>query len=167
MYWPSFNAALSVGGVRERTVINTVISLTASCVWVFILSTVLHEKLFRMEDLLNATLAGGVIIGATADICTSPWLAMLIGSIGGIIAILGYKYFTPWLYKMFDYHDTCGVTNLHGLSGLLGAIICCIVVTTSEEKDFDVDIGLIFPAMACEEGVTDCVKRTFCEQAAF
>ncbi len=132
MYWPSFNAALGIGAIRERVILNTVISLTASCIWVFLLSTIMNKGKLKMEDLLNATLAGGVIIGATADICTSPWLAMLIGSIGGIGSILGYHFLTPYLMNKFDYHDTCGVINLHGISGFLGAIICCIVSSTSE-----------------------------------
>lgn len=40
----------------------------------------------------NATLAGGVAIGSVADMLIGPWGALLIGSIGGAISVIGYKY---------------------------------------------------------------------------
>ena len=40
----------------------------------------------------NATLAGGVAIGACADMVIEPWGAVLIGCISGIVSVLGYSY---------------------------------------------------------------------------
>lgn len=50
-----------------RVVVNTVMALTASCAGAFATSALFHEGKFDMEDVLNATLAGGVIIGASCD----------------------------------------------------------------------------------------------------
>ena len=43
----------------------------------------------EMEMMLQATLAGGVAIGASADLITVPWGAMLLGFVTGIISAYG------------------------------------------------------------------------------
>ena len=44
----------------------------------------------EMEVMLNATLAGGVAIGSTADVMTEPWAAMIVGWAGGVISAIGF-----------------------------------------------------------------------------
>jgi len=41
----------------------------------------------------NATLAGGVTVGAIASMIIQPWGAILTGILGAIISTAGYKYF--------------------------------------------------------------------------
>lgn len=55
------------------------------------MTSIVREK-FSMEDILNATLAGGVIIGAPCGIFTNPAAALCIGLFGGIVSTLGFKY---------------------------------------------------------------------------
>jgi len=43
-----------------------------------------------MDDILNATLAGGVIIGSSADLIMDPFAALLVGVSAGIISTLGF-----------------------------------------------------------------------------
>jgi len=40
----------------------------------------------------NATLAGGVAVGACADMVLEPWGAALVGCCSGIISVLGYRF---------------------------------------------------------------------------
>jgi ammonium transporter Rh len=54
----------------------------------------------------NATLAGGVAVGTVADMAIRPWLALVIGSIAGILSTAGFQFITPILKKVF-LHDTC------------------------------------------------------------
>ena len=89
-------------------------------------SAFLKNKITK-EHLLNATLAGGVVIGALAEILFNPGGALAIGFLTGIISILGYQYFTPYLEQKLGLYDTCGVHNLHVIPGILGGFVSVIV----------------------------------------
>lgn len=83
-----------------------------------------------MEYLMNATLAGGVVIGASSGLLINPGAALAIGLLTGVISTMGYQYLTPYLEHKLGLFDTCGVHNLHGIPGLLGGIISSIVVAS-------------------------------------
>jgi len=137
MFWPSFNSAAALpGDPQHRAILNTYFSLCACVVTTFALSAWMNpNKKFVMEHVQNATLAGGVAIGAVADLLVGPWAALTIGSMAGMICVFGFNHITPFLNSKFKIHDTCGVHNLHGLPGVFGALISCIVVAfVSKEK---------------------------------
>merc|ERR1711920_217552 len=125
LYWPSFVAGwIPAGSVEWDTALsNTVMALLGSTVFSFILSAALSGKIFRPVDIQNATLAGGVAIGATANLNVTPVGALLIGAAGGIVSTLGYVYVQPFLLAKIGLHDTCGIHNLHGMPSLLGGIV--------------------------------------------
>jgi len=50
-----------------------------------------------MDDILNATLAGGVAVGSSCGLLYYPGAAILIGFIAGIISTYGFKLLTPML----------------------------------------------------------------------
>lgn len=64
---PSFNGALASGNSQHRVVVNTVFALAGSCLTAFVTSKIIHGK-FVMGDIQNATLAGGVAVGSSADL---------------------------------------------------------------------------------------------------
>jgi len=98
MLWPSFNAGFfpTTGYEKSLIISNTILSLTGSCLSTFIMSALFRHK-FNMEDILNATLAGGVMIGAGAGLFVNPTAALCIGLFAGVISTLGYKYLTAKL----------------------------------------------------------------------
>jgi len=127
LYWPSFNAALAVGMAQTRSVVNTLMSITGSCLTSIFVSRLLIGKM-DMEVLLNSTLAGGVVMGASCDLITGPGFAMLTGMIAGAISSLGFLKINKFFKEKLGLHDTCGVQFLHGFPGLLGgfvSVICC------------------------------------------
>ena len=130
-------------------IINTVLSLLGSAVSTFITSAWMNNKKFRMEDILNATLAGGVIIGTSCDMIRNPFVAMLIGLAGGVISTYGFNRLTPWLNDKGYLHDTCGVINLHGIPGFVGAILGSINAAVADSGSFaPVNISDVFPKRA-------------------
>lgn len=98
MFWPSFNAGYfpTTGLEKSTIVVNTVLSLTGSCLATFLMSGLLRDK-FSLEDILNATLAGGVAIGAPAGITTNPAASLMVGIVSGVVSCLGYKFLTAKL----------------------------------------------------------------------
>lgn len=131
MYWPSFNGILASGMAQQRAIINTVFSISASALVSIYISRVYLGKM-DMEVLLNATLAGGVMMGAAADIITSPGCCMIAGALAGAISAFGYLKLNAFLRDKIKLHDTCGVHFLHGIPGTLGAITCVIAVACAE-----------------------------------
>ena len=81
------------------------------------------QSKFCMEHIQNATLAGGVSVGATADMILTPLGAIIMGCLSGaaivsspfhrsfwktcetkfwsigLVSTLGYRYVTPYLTK--------------------------------------------------------------------
>lgn len=73
VYWPSFNAAGAGSlGEQNRAVFNTYFAMAACCVVTFALSHILYRGDFSMELAQNATIAGGVVMGATANMASRP-----------------------------------------------------------------------------------------------
>lgn len=125
MYWPSFNAALGSGVQQHRTIINTLFGISTSCISACLFSRIAKGKL-DMEVVLNATLAGGVALGSAADVLNHAFTSMIVGYVAGAVSALGFIYLSPFLREKIGLHDTCGVHNLHGIPGILGAIVSAI-----------------------------------------
>lgn len=53
-----------------------------------------------MMHIANATLAGGVAIGTSANSVLDPLDAMIIGVVAGLISTLGFRYLTVVLIKI-------------------------------------------------------------------
>ncbi|EEC17214.1 ammonium transporter, putative, partial [Ixodes scapularis] len=130
LFWPSFNGALAFGDARHRAVINTFMCLLACTVTAFaaFLSLVSQQKLSILQvHIQNSTVAGGVAMGATADMMVHPYGAFIIGSVAGALSVFGYKFITPFLSRRLRIHDTCGINNLHGMPGILAGIVSAVV----------------------------------------
>jgi len=126
--WPSFNGALAPNFSQFRVIINTILSLSASVVVAFLASRVFrgHHGHYEMEDIQNATLAGGVAIGGSADLVISPGGALTVGTVAGLISVFGYTFVTPFLRRTINLRDPCGIHNLHAVPGLMGGIASII-----------------------------------------
>ena len=125
-FWPSFNGALLADDAQARAAINTTLSICASVATAFAASKAIHSgRVFDMEHVQNATLAGGVAIGACCDMLLNPGAAMATGAVAGLLSTYGFSYFSPAL-KRAGLTDTCGIFNLHFLPGLTGGVASAI-----------------------------------------
>ena len=120
--WPSFNSAQSIfNSDTNLSIINTYFSLNASVVATLLLTVFFFKGKFDLEQVANATLAGGVIIGSSADMIKSGFAANLIGVLGGLFSTTLFNFAPPILQK-YGLHDVAGIFNLHCIPGILGGI---------------------------------------------
>ena len=140
LFWPSFATAIVPFEEMPQTVVNTVLALCGATISTYAFSTYFHKGKTSMVDMANAALAGGVAIGSTCNI-VSPTGAFAIGLLAGGVSVIGYVFIQPALEARFKIVDTCGVHNLHGMPGLLGAFIAMLVVPGIAMAQF---IGIVF-----------------------
>lgn len=120
LFWPSFTGALVAPSEVPLTAINTIFALCGATIATYVFSKLIRGKL-EIEDIANASLAGGVAIGTACNVVT-PGYALLIGIAAGSLSTVGYTIIAPKVEKWIKGSDTCGVHNLHGMPGILGGL---------------------------------------------
>jgi ammonium transporter Rh len=121
IFWPSFCSALTPLDKIPLVATNTILALCGATLATYALSTLIRGKI-EISDIANASLAGGVAIGASVANVTPGW-SMLIGITAGAISVIGYTFVQPRLQKYTGGVDTCGVHNLHGMPGVFGGLV--------------------------------------------
>ena len=126
IFWPSFCAALVPPDKMPHTVVNVILALCGSTLTTYLVSVSIRKKI-SIADIANAALAGGVAIGSTcAD--ASHTMAVFIGVMAGGLSTFGFAVIQARQQKLMKLIDTCGVTNLHGLPGLMGGLAALPII---------------------------------------
>ena len=126
---PSFNGgALEPNSPQqERAVVNTILGLCASTVATFWTSILLSDEWkIRPVDVQNATLSGGVALGAICHFTLNISDVLIVGAVSGIASTVGFARLQEYLDKK-GLHDTCGVNNLHGIPSLIGTLASVVL----------------------------------------
>jgi len=165
MFWPSFNSAIAAPSEQQRIVVNTVLSIVGSMVAAFIASQELRKGKFNMVDIQNATLAGGVAIGASCSMAVGPGGALTTGIVAGLLSTIGFTKISPMLEKCGIY-DTCGIHNLHGMPGVMAGISATIMAAIADVDAYknQAQLTQTFPARFDSKGGE---LRTAGEQAGY
>ncbi len=144
VFWPSFCAALVAPEMIPATVMNVVFALCGSTLLTY-LATMLLRRGIDAADIANATLAGGVAIGSTCDRVSLP-VAFAIGAVAGFASTFGFAVIQEKLQKALRLVDTCGVSNLHGIPGLLGGLAALVFVggidKTAQWSGIGITVGI-------------------------
>jgi ammonium transporter Rh len=140
VFWPSFCAAIVAPELVPATVMNVVLALCGSTILTYFATVVLRRGI-DAADIANATLAGGVAIGSTCDRVSLP-VAFVIGAVAGLISTFGFAVIQDKLQKSLRLVDTCGVSNLHGIPGLLGGLAALVFVGGIDRGAQGLGIGI-------------------------
>ena len=122
--WYGFNAGsnLEATGLTALIVLNTTVAAGAAA-----LAWAGGEWLFRGHPSLLGG-ASGMIAGLVAITPACGWVgpaaAILIGAMAGVVCLFA----VVWLKSRFGYDDTLDVFGIHGVGGVLGAILTGIFV---------------------------------------
>jgi ammonium transporter Rh len=120
IFWPSFCAALVTPAEMPHTVVNVIMALCGSTLATYIFSISLRKKI-SIADIANAALAGGVAIGSSC-VAANHTMAAIIGIMAGGVSTMGFALIQSRQQSWMKIIDTCGVTNLHGIPGLMGGL---------------------------------------------
>lgn len=164
IYWPSFNGATAPLGQGQQllTTVNTVMALCASAIATFATSSLINKRISTV-DIQNATLAGGVAVGAASNLRIEPWAALLVGIVAGISSTVGFNKLQPFLEDKIGLHDSCGVHNLHGIPALVGCIVVTIATSIhSNQGDVVYDKGSKQPLAQMEGALITLVVAVIC-----
>ena len=137
-FFPSFNSALAendkeIKEMREKGRINTYYSLLGSVMGSFITSGLFNRGRFVFEQVFLGSISGAIIISGCCTICSDHWAPIIIGTLGAIIIVTFLSKIKPFFLK-WGLQDTLNIIILHGISGLLGAIITPIFVRAEKLK---------------------------------
>ncbi|MDP4119257.1 MAG: ammonium transporter, partial [Bacillota bacterium] len=138
--WPSFCCAVVAPEQVQITAINTILALCGATLGTYLISLILHKGKIAIGDIANASLAGGVAIGAICNV-VSPLGAFGIGIGAGTLCVVGYVIIQPLISAKLKVVDTCGVHNLHGMPGLFGGLVAILVVPNIAKAQL---IGIVF-----------------------
>jgi len=128
--WFGFNAgsALEASGLAVSAFVVTHIAAGAA-----LLSWMIAEWLYRGKPTVlgavSGAVAGLVAITPAAGFVT-PISALIIGFAGGIVCFLAVN-----LKEKFGYDDSLDVIGVHGVGGILGALLTGIFATTLVNPD--------------------------------
>ncbi|KFQ77082.1 RH-like, partial [Phoenicopterus ruber ruber] len=121
VFWPSFNSVLAVD--KGKAIYNTYFALAVSAVAAFVLSVLTtKDGKLRMTHIHSAVLAGGVAVGYAAHSIEYPWIAMILGLLASLIAILGSYCLQRCFNPVLKIHDTSGVHFTFGFPAVLGVL---------------------------------------------
>jgi Amt family ammonium transporter len=117
--WFGFNAgsAWTADAASSVAMLNTQVA-TALAALVWMLVEMLHRRKASMLGLASGAIAGLVAITPAAGL-VSPQAALVIGAAAGVAGYFG----AVFLKRMFGYDDSLDVFGIHGVCGIVGAIL--------------------------------------------
>ncbi|NXN93304.1 RHBG protein, partial [Rhinopomastus cyanomelas] len=162
VFWPGFTSASTAGGdAKAWAVLNTYFSLVGSTVATFVLLPVLcEESPPRLVQIQDATLASAAAMAMAGEMLVTPFGALATGFLAGLIPPLGFRFLTPVLSSRLKTQDSCGVHNVHGLPGVLGALLGTLLSALATADAYGGRLELVFPLVA--QG-----SRTVVDQALY
>ncbi len=117
--WFGFNAgsAGAANGIAGLAFINTIVATGAACVSWLVCET-LHKGKPSMLGAASGAVGGLVVITPAAGF-VGPMGAIVMGLLAGALCLWGVS----GLKRLLKVDDTCDVFGVHGVGGILGAIL--------------------------------------------
>ncbi len=117
--WFGFNAGSAGGanGIAGLAFINTIVATGAACVSWLVCEAMLKGKPSMLGAASGAV--GGLVVITPAAGFVGPMGAIVMGLLAGVLCLWGVS----GLKRLLKADDTCDVFGVHGVGGILGAIL--------------------------------------------
>lgn len=159
-YYPSFNGILAHSKIeQDKAIVNTFAAISASCVVTFAISSLGSKGKFNVYHIQHATLAGGIAVGSVADLSIDIYVALIIGSVAGLLSTISYLFIDPFVRRFLKLHDTCSVLSLHLIPGLLASLLSALFALVSSHKEYGNDLYDHYPARAPAVNTTEYTEQ--------
>ena len=125
--WPSFNTALVDVNLKYRGIINTYFSVGGSIIAFFLMSSLLNNRKFKIEDVIYSSFPGAIVLGGCCHLIKEFYLCILFGILASIASsILSFLFYEKVRINNRGYHDTFQILFYHGIPAIIGGIITSI-----------------------------------------
>ena len=74
-----------------------------------------------------------------------PYGAVTAGTVASVVSCLGYKVLTGRVMEKLGIHDTCGVNNLHGVPGIMAAVLSILVTLAASAESWGPELYKVTP----------------------
>uniref|UniRef100_A0A7S0F3Q8 Ammonium transporter AmtB-like domain-containing protein n=1 Tax=Hanusia phi TaxID=3032 RepID=A0A7S0F3Q8_9CRYP len=119
--YPSYNNFYAPSFAQKAVAVNTFLAVLASAVASLLYSALFHPKFkLTITDTQRSVIAGGVAMSSNANLVSDPWVALLIGGLGGMACCFGVHKARRFWQQNLQTHDTVGVTSMHLYPGIIG-----------------------------------------------
>ena len=123
------------GRPQQRAMMNTYSSILASVLATYVVSALSNPQgKLHIDHIQNAVLAGGVSVGAVADILLEPYVSIILGLLGGVVSTCGFLFLPDLFTYKLRIHDTCSVHSLHAIPGTLGGFASAVYALGLREE---------------------------------
>lgn len=117
--YPSFNCYWAPASLRVYAATNTFVALISGGMFSFIWANYLYPEGPAVMHLQDGILAAGVAASTPAGLFIRPAVMMIVGAGGTLAATLSFRF----LQHSIEDQDTQGITSLHLVPGLWGALV--------------------------------------------
>jgi len=124
VFFPSYNAFVAAAGHRSRVIVNTFLATTSSALVTFAFSALTNGGKWRMSEIRNATIAGGVAMASSISVLCGPAAAAGTGLVAAIAVQVFIKFIHPKVFSSLkDAHYTHATHAIAGLVAAVGSMI--------------------------------------------
>ncbi|XP_046350572.2 putative ammonium transporter 3 [Haliotis rufescens] len=143
--WLGFNCGSTFGisggkwKLATRAAATTILSSCGGGITAFIISYVFHKRKYIIPLIVNGILGSLVSVSAICAV-TTTWAAVIIGSVGAIIAAL-----SDFLLFKLKIDDPVGASSVHLFCSIWGLLCCGIFAQKDQiQGEFNFNHGLLW-----------------------
>jgi ammonia channel protein AmtB len=130
--YPSFNCYWAPAALRVYIATNTVMALLSGGMFSYIWANLFYPEGPSIMHLQDGVLAAGVAASTPACMFVTPVFMMVVGAGGSLFATLSFRY----LQHNIEDQDSQGITSLHLLPGLWGALVMELVCVLGIDNSY-------------------------------